>query len=354
MLPLALASAAALSTGCSMQQLDSGEQTQSESSAMVSTTIVTAATTAVAPGASFTFVNAAYATTSASPNSDAAYLALGDSLAFGFDPTLMPSGGSLVNPVPSSFVGYPEEAEAFARHLNEANVSCAGETSTSFTKSLAEVQASPVPLDRGCAKMKAAGVMHVAYAESQLDRAVTSLTTVKKTNLVTLSIGADDVAALGDSCAAQAAAAVQAGTLPRKGATAAAQACVMNGLPSTFATLKTNISTILSALRGTGYKNDIVVVTYPSLNYNQPAASDIMKLTNDAILAAAAPFGVKVVSGYDTFKLASGAAGDPCAAGLLIRLPTAAGAPISCDVNPSSSGRALLGAAVYAVSGGKL
>src|ERR1700728_1022676 len=56
------------------------------------------------------------------------YLALGDSVAYGYDPTV-------TSPAPSKYVGYPE-ISASALHLlqsgKEVNASCPGETSGSF------------------------------------------------------------------------------------------------------------------------------------------------------------------------------------------------------------------------------
>src|SRR5438046_2686082 len=61
------------------------------------------------------------------------YLALGDSVAFGLDPTLLISIQQ--PPLPSAFTGYPEIV-ASAEHLltskKEVNASCPGETSGSF------------------------------------------------------------------------------------------------------------------------------------------------------------------------------------------------------------------------------
>jgi lysophospholipase L1-like esterase len=271
------------------------------------------------------------------------YLALGDSVPFGFNPLLLPSATNPVNPTADQFVGYPEVVAQLAKPIREANVACPGETSTSFLKSLAYVNASAVPLDRGCHLVKQAGVLHVPYVESQLDRAVSFLTTHPQTKLVTLTLGGNDVGLLGDVCAAQVDAGVRAGSIPVAQAAAAVQSCVGSNLNATLGTLAANVTTILSAVRGTGYKGELIVLSYYSLNYNQPF--DLLKLANDTVAQAAAPFGVKIASGYDAFKAASGPAGDPCAAGLLIPLPTS---PATCDVHPTQKGREILGATVRA------
>lgn len=63
------------------------------------------------------------------------YLALGDSVAFGLDPTLLPSAPGQTVPSPDRFIGYPESFAADNHLLNskkEVNASCPGETSGSF------------------------------------------------------------------------------------------------------------------------------------------------------------------------------------------------------------------------------
>jgi hypothetical protein len=53
-------------------------------------------------------------------------------------------------------------------------------------------------------------------------------------------------------------------------------------------------------------------------------------------------FGATVVDAFQAFQLASALhGGDPCQAGLLVRLDTS-----SCDVHPSATGRDLLAGAV--------
>ena len=62
------------------------------------------------------------------------YLALGDSVPFGMNITLLPPY-SQQTPTPAQFVGYPEAVAAATRLLEskkEANASCPGETSGSF------------------------------------------------------------------------------------------------------------------------------------------------------------------------------------------------------------------------------
>src|SRR5215831_4308817 len=68
------------------------------------------------------------------------YLALGDSVPFGMNVTLLPPY-TQHTPKPSDFIGYPE-AVAAAVGVSELNTSCPGETSGSFLDSNV--------LDNGC------------------------------------------------------------------------------------------------------------------------------------------------------------------------------------------------------------
>src|SRR6266581_6235747 len=125
------------------------------------------------------------------------YLALGDSISFGLDATLLPPYATQL-PTPEQFIGYPE-AVAAAEHLleskKEVNASCPGETSGSFLNT-----ASP---DFGCNSphfqpplppippFKTGIGLHTAYTGSQMDFAESELRTNRHINLVTLGIGAN-------------------------------------------------------------------------------------------------------------------------------------------------------------------
>src|SRR5215475_10850014 len=59
------------------------------------------------------------------------YLALGDSVPFGMNITLLPPYSTQI-PTPSEFVGYPDTVAALFRFGKEVNAACPGETSGSF------------------------------------------------------------------------------------------------------------------------------------------------------------------------------------------------------------------------------
>src|SRR4051812_49001326 len=110
------------------------------------------------------------------------YLALGDSVAFGYNPV-----DAVKHPRDiSRFVGYPEVVSLAP--IPTANASCEGETSMSFLNVLAP--------DHGCHSDWRANnyAMHVQYAsqsESQLGYALRYLSTHPTTATVSVGVGAN-------------------------------------------------------------------------------------------------------------------------------------------------------------------
>lgn len=250
------------------------------------------------------------------------YLALGDSVAFGFDP-LVPLEGRFT---PSNFVGYPE-ALASSLPLTLTNASCPGETSDGF------ISVSS-PLDNGCRPYRAVFPLHVIYpaTESQLDFAIRFLQEHKRTKLITIDIGANDLFLL------------QAGCLGESG-------CVLRGLQGPqglLATLRGNLQTIYARLRDDGgFHGRLVALTYYALDYNDPAQVFVINAINGVVasVTTAQPAGF-VADGFTAFAAASGPSGSPCAAGLLIRLSVT---PLICDIHPSPAGQALLALTIRSV-----
>src|SRR5262249_29438537 len=136
------------------------------------------------------------------------YLALGDSVAFGF---IAADGFAYVNP--KNFVGYPDYVGDELR-LHTANGACPGETSSSFI--------SPTGPDNGCRSFRARFPLHAGYTSTQLDFATSFLATHKQTRLVTISLGANDGFLLEQSCNND-------------------PACIQAGLPGVLATLTANM-----------------------------------------------------------------------------------------------------------------
>lgn len=259
--------------------------------------------------------------TSADPvnGSDAngTYLALGDSVAFGYVPP---------NAVPApqyldahSFVGYPE---FLAQQLNErvSNASCPGETTESMLV--------PGAQSNGCENSPGSPIgystlypLHVQYQGTQMDYALQYLAAHKHTNLVPIDIGANDAFLCEE-------------TAPP--CTSLAQ------LSGVAGQISTNLTTIFQELRGTGYQGPIVVLSYYSLSYSDPAQRLSAEFLDQVIAGVTTANGGIVADGFGAFEGPSAAfGGDPCAAGLLIKLPDG-----TCNIHPSPAGHRLLADAI--------
>ena len=106
--------------------------------------------------------------------------------------------------------------------------------------------------------------------------------------------------------------------------------------------------TILHDLRSEArYRGPIVVLTYYSLSYSDPAQIQSTQALDSVIAGAATANGAIVADGFAAFQGPSLAAGgDPCAAGLLIRLPDG-----TCNIHPSRAGHRLLAQAILKALG---
>jgi lysophospholipase L1-like esterase len=254
----------------------------------------------------------ATSTSNSNPNN---YLALGDSVPFGFNPLLETPG---VNP--DVFVGYPELASDLFRPRKKLfNASCPGETSTSLITGTRP--------DNGCQDYRQfIGSLHVAYSGSQLSYAESYLAANPRTGLVTMMIGANDLLLLNNSCETSTNLA----------------ACIEAGLPAVLSTLARNLTTIYSGLRAAGFHGELLAVTYYSTNYADELTTEAVSAVNATLVGVTEAFGGKAADGFGEFQQAASAfGGDSCAAGLLIRLPDS-----TCNIHPSPAGAALLADAV--------
>ena len=244
----------------------------------------------------------ALASTSAPGN----YLALGDSVPFGFHNAVNPA--IFLNP--RNLVGYPELL-AHEEHLRLANASCPGETTGSFINPTRDIFKCEGP-----AGYRTNFPLHVKYSGSQLAFAVHYLRTTPNVRLVTLELGANDVfrcqAQTADQCASPA------------------------ELQPVLAKLHENIERIVTTLRTQGhYRGQIIVVDYYALNYADPVGVAGAEALDKAIDTAARDRGARVASGFLAFEpiaFAKGG-GDSRAAGLVRPAP---------DVHPTPFGHEVL------------
>lgn len=247
------------------------------------------------------------------------YLALGDSVAFGFDPLVSSAGRS----DPSNFAGYPE-ALASSLPLTLTNASCPGEASGGF------ISVSSA-LDNGCRPYRSFFPLHVSYptSQSQLDFAIGFLREHQQTKLITIDIGANDLFILQAACAGNV-------------------SCVQANLPTLLARLRENLSMIYTRVRDEGhFRGRLVALTYYALDYTDAAQVAVLGALNGVVseVTLAQPAG-RVADGFGAFAAASGPSRSPCVAGLLIRLSVA---PLICDVHPSPAGREVLALTILSV-----
>jgi len=235
------------------------------------------------------------------------YLALGDSVSFGF---ITQAGFEYGNP--ENFVGFPEYVGAELR-LDPANASCPGETTASFF--------SATGAENGCRPFRTSFPLHVAYTGTQLGFATTFLTAHPNTRLVTIELGANDGFLLEKSCAGNA-------------------ACIAAGLPGVLASISSNMDTILRDLRAAGFHGVLMVVNYYSLDYSDATGTALTVALNAAVTSHAQTDGAVVADAFTAFEqAATGAGGKTCNAGLLNASPQN---QFTCDVHPSQSGQKLL------------
>ena len=233
------------------------------------------------------------------------YLALGDSIAFGFTP-LAPKQGDL-----RDYHGYPEFVSKGA-HLQVANASCFGETTAHFLS----LQAP----DTGCQAWRAAFPLFADYATTQMDYTVAYLQASKKAELVTIDIGINDLGVLLNQCNGD-------------------PTCFAAGLPPVLAAYQANLMTIFSRIRfEAGYTGPIVAVTVYTTNYADLQTLGPIAALNAVLAGVASFFNVQVADAFTAFGVASiPTGGNACTAGLLIPLPTG-----GCDIHPSAAGQALI------------
>ena len=267
------------------------------------------------------------------------YLALGDSVAFGYLPSnALPAFPQLRYYYPSTFVSYANDV-ASALDLSLTNASCPGETTASFinTKAVSNgCENSPVNGKLVSVGYRTLYPLHVTYTssmESQLTYALDFLKANRNTKLVTIDIGANDAfacqALYGNEC----------------NLSAAIQGAV------------TNLASIYFAIRTeANYTGPIVLVNYYSLSYQSDSYGRTQqKLTNELNSALDLPnkdFNVLTADGYGAFQVASAAyGGNVCNAGLLVPVrPRTSydvpGSPFNCNIHPSLKGHQVLADAI--------
>jgi lysophospholipase L1-like esterase len=274
--------------------------------------------TAMVAAASLTPALPASATPVTEPAAHGTYLALGDSVAFGYVPSNAVPTPNYYDP--RSFVGYPEDL-ARALHVRVSNASCPGETTASFL--------FPGAQSNGCENRLGSSTgyrteypLHVQYSGTQMQYALRYLATHRHTWLVTIDIGANDVFLCQETTADM--------------CTSTAE------FDAVLQEIQTNLTTIYSLIRHVAhYHGLLVALTYYSTSYSNATEVAGTEALDSVIASVTEEFGGKVADGFDAFKGPSeDFGGDPCAAGLLIKVPG------GCNIHPSHAGQLLLAQAI--------
>jgi lysophospholipase L1-like esterase len=231
------------------------------------------------------------------------YLALGDSVAFGYDP--------LADLERDQVQGYPE-AFAAARGLQVTNLACPGEASGGFM--------APNGADNGCRENRAAFPLHAEYQGTQLQGAVAFLTAHPETSLVTIDLGANDVFLLDHICNRD-------------------FNCILTNFVATSSTYNANLGFIFDQLRKV-YDGPLVALSIYNPYPTDTTAQYALDKINEILVHQTHAHGGEVADGMTAF---ANAAEDPCAGGLLIKMPDG-----TCDVHPTPEGAAVLAGALEA------
>lgn len=245
------------------------------------------------------------------------YLALGDSVSFGYmEPTVTPAP-DYTNA--ANFVGFPEVV-ASDLHLKLTNLACPGETSASLINAKAQsngCESSPDPSTPG---YRAAYPLHVKYSGSQLSYAVKYLRKHSNVRLVSLMVGANDYFLCQE-------------TTPDHCASPTEQIGVVG-------TVARNVRRIVTTLRNRAhYNGQLVIVGYYSISSALAAATQGL---DAQIKQAGHGFRIEYANAFNSFAAASvHAGGSACSAGLLTALSTG-----GCGVHPSAAGQTLLASTV--------
>ena len=286
------------------------------------------------------------------------YLALGDSLAYGYQGAKFQAQYPNINEA-SFNTGY---VNAFAKlqlkpNLNTVNLGCPGETSNSLVKggrSSVYTGGQYVPNPYVCGDSPSAGIgavfnkqwLHHYYAGSQLDEAVAYLhANPTTTKTVSIDIGANDLLVFLEGCGFR--------TANVDGA------CIANGLPGAYGNTANNLNTILTKLQAEAPSAKYVVLglynPYPGvLNVGGLTGDSATKQFNGLLKQVATAHGAKFANPLPVFNPSSNVTGAsealdiPVICKLTAMCPGGTFNPASGDIHPTDLGYGILGGLVWA------
>jgi lysophospholipase L1-like esterase len=206
------------------------------------------------------------------------YLALGDSLAFGYQQFKFNADLAATGTVdPTTFTtGYVNDfaamLEALRPHLRTVNFGCPGETTTSF---LAGGCPYPYPL-------------HDSFTGSQLGAALAFLHQHRHVSPITLDLGANDLLGLVAQCGG-----------------VAHPDCIAAGAPTVLNRIAANLAQILAALQQAAPRSEIIVLQfYNPFAVIDPSTNAFTQALNATIGAVAQGQQVRLADAFTPFNLA--------------------------------------------------
>ena len=250
-------------------------------------------------------------TAQAKPKPGSDYLALGDSLAYGYQAAKF--NAEYPNVVPSSFnTGYVDVfASALRKHkrpIKTTNFGCPGESSDSFRFGgrSAATGYTFVPNAAFCGDQPATGVgaifnkawLHKSYGGSQLDAALAFLKKHRHTSPITLDVGANDTLIFLEQC--------QFG--------AVANCITPAAIGNLYAHIAANVAAIVTALRAAAPRAEIVFMglynPYPAV---LPGGDMLTKTLNTTLRSVVTGLGAHFADPLPVFNPASVTGGNELA-----------------------------------------
>ena len=295
----------------------------------------------------------AAAAVNSKPGSD--YLALGDSLAYGYQAATFRS--EFPNVDESTFdTGYVDDLSAWFRQLKRpidtTNFGCPGETSDSLIRGGRGPLTgfAYVPNPAFCGDQPAPGVgaifskawLHKSYPGTQLDAALAFLRKHPHTNPITLDVGANDTLVFLEQCGF--------GAVPN---------CVTPAtIGALFANIAGNVGLIVGALEAAAPHAEIIVLgLYNAYPTALPGGDQLTKTLNAALQSVVTGLGARFADPLPLFNPASVTGGSetvdiPSICFLTNMCPGGTFNPASplADIHPSDAGYAALAATVASAS----
>jgi hypothetical protein len=171
--------------------------------------------------------------------------------------------------------------------------------------------------------------LHTSYTGTQVDATISQLLANKSIDLVTISLGGNDLLFVQFTCS----------TSPDF------VGCVQTALSDPKGALfkyGNNLAAILARIRTQAQYNGTIILVNNYALSTDPLVMQAIGALNQVMSTVGSQFGAKIADAYTAFQIASTPfGGDPCKAGLLARL-----SPTACDEHPSLVGQSVIATTV--------